>query len=225
MSVSTFAALAPVIDFLRPTKSPYLLMIVFGVIALIKTADSFFSKDEWLMMLIPQFIALIIFTIFAYYGKESRDKNDNIHDQLRFSRAITIATAVMCLSIGGSHLTGTGLLFNVVYSSCLIQLITFLIYTAAILYREETSFEFNFFQFSIITSTFLIGATYCLTQLDVTDAGYLYNTLKVEDKAPALHLDLYLIVSVLMYCLWAFCIKFWINRVMSVVQVKVVDNA
>ncbi len=225
MSVSAFAALAPVIDYLRPTKSPYLLMIIFGVFALVKTGENFFSKDEWLMMLIPQFLALSVFTAFSYFGRESTDESTNINEQLRFSRAIAIATSVMCLSIGASHVTGTGLLFNIVYSACIVQLLVFLVYTAARLFKEETALEFNFFQFSIITSTYLIGATYCLIQIDISDSSYLYGTLKAEDGTKSNHLDLYFIIAIFLYCLWAFCIRFWIKRVLSLVRVQVVDNA
>jgi hypothetical protein len=43
MSITTFAALAPIIDYLRPTKSPYLIMVIFGIMALTKTAELFFG--------------------------------------------------------------------------------------------------------------------------------------------------------------------------------------
>lgn len=221
MSISAFSALAPVLDYLRPTKSPYLMMIIFGVVAAIKTADSFFAKEEWVMMLLPQFIALIIFTAFSFYSKEVFDEEDNITDQLRFSRAITIATAVMCLAFGAPEVVGSDYLFNVIYITCLFQLVVFLIYTAARVIKEEKVLDFNFFQFSIITSTFLIGATYCLTKVEIEEKkpNYLYNL-----KEQVEHVDLNIIVAIILYSLWLVCIRFWVKRVLAVVRVKVVDE-
>ena len=225
MSITTFAALAPIIDYLRPTKSPYLMMVIFGIMALTKTADLFFGKEEWLMMLIPQFIALIIFTVFSYYGREVEINGESINDQLGFSRAITIATAVMCLVIGASSVTGTGALFNIVYTTCLTQLFVFLVYTAARLIKEESSLDFNFFQFAVITSALLVGATYSAVNIDISDSNYFINTVSPNDQGRSEHVDLFAINSVLLYLLWGFCIRFWIKRVLNTIQLKVVDNA
>lgn len=227
MSLAAASVLAPFIEYLRPTRSPHLLMIVFGVIGLCSTADGFNGKSEWVMMLTPQFIAVIVFTIFAFFGKDSPgDNRVNIEDQLRFSRAFCIATSLMCLTMGAKKVLDYDILFNSIYYSCLMQLIVFSIYTAARLFKEEPPSDFNYFQFSIITSVFLIGATYCMIQIAAYDDSYIENYRYITEggtENKIAYLDLYIIVGIFTYILWAVCIKFWISRIMSVIKVSVVD--
>lgn len=227
MSLAAASVLAPFIEYLRPTRSPHLLMIIFGVVALCHTADGFNGKTEWVMMLTPQFLGVIVFTIFAFFGKDAvGDRRVDIEDQLRFSRAFCIVTALMCLTIGAKKVVDYDILFSSIYYSCLIQLIVFSIYTAARLFKEESPSEFNYFQFSIITSVFLIGATYCMIQIISNDNSYMDNYRYVTEggvESKISYIDLYSIVGIFFYILWATCIKFWVSRIISVVQVSVVD--
>ncbi|MCF6283163.1 MAG: hypothetical protein L3J28_13335 [Candidatus Polarisedimenticolaceae bacterium] len=110
-TIGTIAAIGPFIEYLRPSRSPYLLMVIFGTISLILTANFFQEHKEWLMLAMPQFLALMIFTAYAYYGK-NEGIEDNQEEQLRFSRAFSIISALMCLALGAKQVIGKDILFN-----------------------------------------------------------------------------------------------------------------
>ncbi len=133
-TIGTIAAIGPFIEYLRPSRSPYLLMVIFGTVSLILTSGYFQKKDEWLMLAIPQFLALIVFSAFAYYGRNESEA-ENQEEQLRFSRAFSIISALMCLAIGSKAVLGKDTLFQINYYACIFQLGVFSIYVAARLFK------------------------------------------------------------------------------------------
>ena len=71
------AALAPLIEYFRPAKSPYLLAVVFGVASLV-TLNVLFNKDlipdkffYWLFLSLPVALVLGLLTFF-FFSTQSR---------------------------------------------------------------------------------------------------------------------------------------------------------
>ncbi|MCP4254609.1 MAG: hypothetical protein GY775_14645 [Candidatus Scalindua sp.] len=217
--VGALAALGPFIEYLRPAKSPYLLMVIFGIVAIILTGKFFHESDKWLMLATPQFIALIVFFAFAYYGK---DKHTEIvqEDQLKFSRALSIAVALICLAFGAKEVEKYDALFYIIYVICVFQLVIFSIYTAARLIQEENPSSFNFFQFSCITSAFLVGATFSISELTYTNESYMLINIG-EDSSSKEIVDPYFITSLVFCLLWSACQVFWVRRVVSLINISI----
>ncbi|MEM7208638.1 MAG: hypothetical protein AAF434_12505 [Pseudomonadota bacterium] len=222
LPIGTIAAFGPFIEYLRPAKSPYLLMVIFGTIATITTSFYFQTEHEWLMLIIPQFIALVVFNSFAYFGRDEHTEDEQ-EEQLRFSRAVSIAAALMCLAFGAKEVLGRDALFNVNYLACIFQLAIFVIYAAARLYKEEKPENFNFFQFSFITSVYLVGATIALSLIDYDDETYLFQTVDDGENEKQI-VDPFLITSTFLYLLWALCQVYWVRRIFSLVVISVRDD-
>lgn len=214
MAIASLAAFGPLIEYLRPSKSPYLLMVLFGAISIAWTTEIFANEDEWPMLIIPQYIALVIFSLFAFFGK-CEVSSEEQEEQLRFSRAISIAVALMCLTYGASVTTDKNALFNFNYFACLFQLTVFAIYTAARLYKEDKASNFNFFQFAFVTSVYLVSATYTLSYIDYADGSYI-----MEEP----NIDSYFISCVIFYLLWAACQIYWVKRIFFLVNISVRDE-
>ncbi len=222
LGAGAIAALGPFIEYLRPAKSPYLLMVIFGTAGIVVTGGFFNAKPEWLMLAVPQVLALIIFTLFAYYGRDEHNLKQQ-EGQLRFSRAISIATALMCLVFGSRQLAGTqmGLLFNWNYFICLFQLAVFTVYSAARLFKEEEEVAFNFFQFSFITSVYLAGATFSMVNIDYSDNSYLFQSISNGDTTSKV-VDSFFATSLILYVFWCVCQVYWIKRVVALIRISVV---
>jgi len=222
LPLGTIAAFGPFIEYLRPAKSPYLLMIIFGTVTSVLTANFFTKEDEWLMLAAPQFLALVAFFAFAYYGRDGHTDVEQ-EEQLRFSRAVSIAAALMCLALGSKSVSGKDALFNLNYAVCIFQLGVFSIYAAARLFKEEKISDFNFFQFSFITSVFLVGATVSISYIGNSDGSYIFLTIK-ENEVVSKIVDPFFVTSVVLYLLWSACQIFWVKRIMSLVKISIADK-
>lgn len=222
LPIGTIAAFGPFIEYLRPAKSPYLLMVIFGTVTTVLTSMFFKTNDEWLMLIVPQYIALIVFNTFAYLGREEHTESEQ-EEQLRFSRAVSIAAALMCLAVGAKEVIGKDALFNFNYFACLFQLVVFSIYAAARLYKEEKSINFNFFQFSFITSAYLVGATVSISQIGYEDQTYMFLTVGENENAKQI-VDPFFVTSTVLYILWAACQVYWVKRIFSLVNISIVDE-
>lgn len=175
------------------------------------------------MLIIPQYIALIVFNIFAYLGRDEHTEDEQ-EEQLRFSRAISIAAALMCLAVGAKEVMDRDALFNINYFACLFQLIVFSIYAAARLKKEEKSIDFNFFQFSFITSVYLVGATVSISQIGYDDDTYLYLTYDKNGNQNQI-VDPFFVTSVVFYILWTACQLYWVKRIFSLVNISITDDS
>jgi len=222
LPIGTIAAFGPFIEYLRPAKSPYLLMIIFGTVTSILTANIFKKEDEWLMLAVPQFIALVAFFAFAYYGRDGHTDIEQ-EEQLRFSRAVSIVAALMCLVLGSKSVGSKDALFNLNYAVCIFQLGVFSIYAAARLFKEEKTSDFNFFQFSFITSVFLVGATFSTSNLGNSDGSYAFLSI-TENEATREIIDPYFVTSLVLYLLWSACQIFWVKRIMSLVKISITEE-
>lgn len=115
-------------------------------------------------------------------------------------------------------------LFNINYFACIFQLSVFSIYAATRLFKEESSSNFNFFQFSFITSVFRIGATFAISQIDFTDESYMYLEINESGSSKKI-LDPFFATSIMLYLLWSACQVFWVRRITSLIKISVTDNS
>lgn len=229
MAFSTFASLTPLIDYLRPAKSPYLLMVLCGAVATVATSQNFDLGEKWARLIVPQFAALIVFTVFAYVGRDEHTLEEQ-EDQLRFSRAVSIAAALLCLAFGSYAIDDREFPvdwpFEVNFWACVLQLVVFASYSATRLFKEDKASNFNFFQFSFITSAYLVAATYCLTKLDFDEHGgaALPDSSLVEQAVVVTAEPEFLATAVVLYVLWTVCQLFWVRRLFGLVRITVVDE-
>lgn len=174
---TALAALAPFFEFLRPTRSPYLLVVMFSVIGLL-TLNVLFDSDAvrgaskfreyWYSLAAPIFLVIVLLTLFVFLHREREDDSEderNLADQhLKFSRSICISTAVICLVAGCWYALKQDITsaFFVQYIACMCQIAVFTIYAAARLSRREPIGQLNHFQIALVTSLYLLAATACL---------------------------------------------------------------
>ena len=105
MAIGSLAVLGPFIDYLRPAKSPYLLMVIAGTVSMLVTAyfaDEGDIRTHWGKLFWPQLVGLLLFTFLAFRGKDEHSQEE-LEEQLRFSRALCIGTAMVCLPIGAQY--------------------------------------------------------------------------------------------------------------------------
>lgn len=206
--VPPFAALGTLFEYIRPSKSPYLIIIVTGCICLVSLARRI-GDDSWVYVSLPIFICLPVLTILSFFSKLSVE--ENIDEQLKFSRAVCLASAIICLVVGSIELEENKVLFWVNYHATLIQLIVFVLYIIIREIREETESQLNFFQFSLVTSTYLGVATFCMTKIKANDDSIINNAGKIDD---------YFVCAMFFYAIWLVCQLYWARRVSKVVKIN-----
>lgn len=205
--MSVFAGvgvLVPLLEYLRPSKSPYLITAVSGMGALM-TATQFLADEpveRGLALCAPFYIILPVITLMSCYSKfeVSDDIEHNrreVEHQLKFARAISISAAMFCLVGSGAVLEFRELAFYLFYFACITHMFIFLVYMAFRSVREEKVLRFNFFQFSFITTGYLFAAGSCFALAEEKD-------------------DVYLSTAYFFYVLWGFCEIYWVDKIFSV---------
>ena len=174
---TALAALAPFFEFFRPTRSPYLLVVLFSVVGLLTlnvlfdsdmVRDAWTFREYWYSLAAPVFIVIVLLTLFVFLHREkegdSEDERQLADQHLKFSRSICISTAVICLVAGCWYTLkqGVSIAFTVQYIACMCQIIVFTIYAAARLRRREPVGQLNHFQVALVTSLYLLAASACL---------------------------------------------------------------
>lgn len=234
---SAFASLGPFFEFFRPTRSPYLLVVLFSVISLLTSNILFEMKsrlyDYWYALAIPVFLILGVLTVFVFLHRESREAAEEERDiaehHLKFSRAICISIAIMCF-VGGCWFAvdqESISMFILHYISCICQIAVFTVYAAARLRRKEPAGVLNHFQVALVTSLYLIGATVCLVFIAMNqgdpcgDSGRtsIFETCVGQKKLASFHAISYFVFM----ALWGWCQYYWISRLRQIIKISVDD--
>ena len=183
----TSAILAPFFGFLNISKSPYLLVVLLGITGLI-ALNSWFGTSEtikeiqqlptdkffyWFFLSIPIALVLVVLAVFTIrhnsdsVGTEDKGLED-IRGQIKISQALCISSAVLCLVFGGIALVkdDSGLLFILHYLACLCQITLFLFFSMAPLEKEKLGASLNHYQIALITASYLVGATICMSLIN-----------------------------------------------------------
>lgn len=206
MSVSVALTFATtVLSYFSPTKSPYYSVIVFGTIALILSAT---IKENWNIIFIPIAILLLFATALSLKNKPDF-KPKEYDDQIKFSRAFGLSTAVLCLVFVGRKISpgenGNQWFFWLAYLSSLSQIVIFAFYTYVYTNLEAKPLNRNFIQLALITSTFLIGS--------------IYSTIQYS-KQGAEGIEHYSYIMAVFYLLWLLTIVVWVSHLRKTISFK-----
>jgi hypothetical protein len=206
-----------------PSRSPFLLITVSGVIsATVVTLHDPLDRWYWLALVAPMMVTIAASAYFAYRSVPvaiTGDKEvawEDYQNQLRFSRAVCLATPLLCLAIftltlGDPKLNALQFWTN--HATCVLQVAVFLVYVGARSIREEpesSTSKFGFAQFALLTSLMLISASYNL-----------YRTRVLENNGLPEHIIRRYLLTVLLYMIWMCCLLFWADRVRRILQFSV----
>ena len=263
---TALASLAPLLEYFRPTRSPYLLVVVFSVAGLIVLnvwfSNLFIEKFDlsiiydypvitrlpleydfyWFWLAIPVALVLFFLTIFTFahkVDKPATEDLDELEGQLKFARSLCILSAVLCLVIGGIALIKDVYyeLFTIHYLACFWQIAVFLVYTATRLKKEEPSAFLNHFQVALVTSSFLIGATICMTLIDpwksfeckeIVSSVFSQDCYNVGESSDGetiykTSVDRFFLTAAFFYILWIWCQVYWVKRLSRIIVISVRD--
>lgn len=224
-TVGIAASLLPFFDYFRPTRSPYLIVVLVGISGLIAASFLFqFEIDTnrrtyWFFAAIPSVGVLILLTLFTFLHapEQGGETTDDFDSQLRFSRSVCISSALICLILGSIKFAvqPNDTIFYLLVFSCVWQIIVFVLYAAARLKRSEPSTSLNHFQISLITASYLFAITTSLILLDPSKGYFTYMT---SDESV---LNLLGITSLLFWLLWISCQVYWTIRLKRIFSITV----
>ena len=236
---SALAALAPFVEYLRPARSPYLLVVIFGIIGLVSSAalfhERYWDRTEYYFLFIPLAIVLILLTVFSFVHKVQSGANlsdEDVDEQLKFSRSICISSAILCLVFGCWRISATlpDWVFYFHYFVCTVQIAAFIVYSAARLRYEELVTSLNHFQIALVTSAYLVAATVCIGLVELAwgfeenqkDVFYVFRSWDTEDGIKeSQYLNLFSLTALFFYGLWLWCQIYWIKRLAKIVKITV----
>lgn len=212
-----------VFSYFSPSKSPFYGIVAFGTAALMLSCQEI-DDPQWRAIAIPVWLvlALVLFLAIADRRLPASDltptgdaaadakAEDRQHqDQLRFARSFGVSSALLALVLTAQKVSGYDVGFWINYAFCLTQVGVFLVYAWARLARPEPS-PVNFVQFTLITSSFLIGGCYGLAK---------YVELGGEDPTDMAAALRFLYASTGAYSLWVICILQWFKHLATLVRV------
>lgn len=214
-SIGTIAAIGPFLEYFRPSRSPYLIVILFGISGIVYLGFSQELIGKWYSISIPLAAVLCMLTYFTLITPNSEiveQTEKDIEGELKFSRAICISIGILCLILGCEELVDNDMAYSFHYMICLCQVTIFVIYTAVRIKREEpaTAATPNHFQIALVTSAYLIGATICVRHADfpwVSDNGQIY--------------DRFLLSTIFFYILWVWCLCYWVKILKETIRISV----
>ena len=239
------AAVVPFIELFRPTKSPYLIVVLVGIGGLIGANFVYVEGilgvnvvwgNSWFLVSVPLIIVLCILTLFSFLHKMQSDdeenKEENIVSQLKFARSICISSAMLCLVVGTSIYSLEESVGNtnfwLLYIACIFQTAVSVIYTATSLRTKEPGTSLNQFQISLITAAYLIAITICFVyitknemQFSLGDFGF-YDKTVANGKTISTQIGYFNISMALFYLLWLWCQAYWVLRLTKIIKISVI---
>ena len=228
--VGVISGVASIIDYFRPSKSPYLLVIVAGIGGIVLLCSEYFVRSgRFYWIAIPIYIVLILLTHYSWRSVDSDwqdQKTSEAEGQLKFSRAVCIICGMGCLVFAAFHEVDE-IEFIVIYLTSLFQIAVFVVYAAARLRIEEPTTSTNYFQMALVTSAFLIGATYCIYKAAPSEhISSMENATArfVQEMDTMYSLDAnreYLISAIVFYACWAWCQGFWLKRLRDIIHISI----
>ena len=223
MTVGIAASVLPLLDYFRPTRSPYLIVVLVGILGLIAASYLFQSnitnRSYWYFTAIPSVSVLILLTLFTFLHVTGQKESvtEDFDSQLRFSRSICISSSLICLVLGSwkfaeeKHDT----IFYLLVFSCVWQIIVFILYTAARLRRSEPSTSLNHFQISLITASYLFAITACLIIWNPSKGFFVYI------KDDNINLNLLGTSTIIFWLLWFSCQVYWTIRLKRMFSITI----
>lgn len=195
MSLSALPIVTTVFSYFSPTKSPYYAVISFGTAGLVLARE--INQMNWLIVFLPIYLTLLVSTVLSLRSRPEFT-SEEYNNQLRFARSFGISSAILCLAFTGLRVESYDDQGDLVnrwffwsgYFVCLAQMVVFLLYIFIYHNYDARQTGRNFIQLTLVTSSFLIGATYTVTEyFDAESTPHLVTLLGL-------------------YALWAICIAY-----------------
>ena len=198
-----FGPLLPFLNYLRPTKSPFLLIAIIVIFCLVApSAEMIRGSKGWLYhMPIYYLIFLTIVLSFKYEPPEANINYENdkleqeeidrieIEHQFKFSRSFCVGIGLLAMyALFREKYTGNEFWFIIFYLSLILHLIVFGLYLIFRTIREENVKKYSIFQIGFLSGLFMLGSILCYKKGVWHDDSLLYNCqgtyeVVVEDAA------------------------------------------
>ncbi len=187
--------MGPFLDYLRPTKSPYL---VIQFVAVLVTCFKVTHQDpdpasyDVPRFFLPIFLLVLALVPLSFIRRDflaqaqsnatsdsstevinSKYEND-LDSVFKFSRALCLASAVVMLFVYFQNPPADNWYATIAYAMIIVQMITFLLYTAFRHFKGEDLSNVNLFQIAFITAVFFVGSAFLGTQIKNTEPTFHY---------------------------------------------------
>lgn len=215
---ASLPVIAAAIGNFSPAKSP-----VYATVASASAASLIICNGmpedtaHWKLVAIPLF-CFIFLLILLSFRIQPTFTSEEYQDSLRFSRSVGMSTAFIALSVASIQTAGHDI-FWASYICCLIQAITFFLYSYARSMKDEHKEDeedrddephINYVQFVLITSTLLLAASFA-AMASTTENSH----IKGFEEAR------FVVTSGVLYMFWACCMLFWIKYLASIIHLRV----
>ena len=223
--IGTISALAAVLEHFRPSKSPYLLVIIAGIGGVLIACSPFIDQERFYWIAIPIYIVLVFLTHYSLISVDSNGETltkSEVVGQLKFSRSVCVISGIGCLVFAGFNEIESDR-FALIYISSMVQTIVFVVYTAARVRKEEPVTSANHFQIALVTSAYLIGTTSCIYLMD--SWGFeTYSAGNGDDNlGEIIRIDKYFLSAILFFVCWGWCQLYWVRRLREIIQISVAE--
>ena len=233
---SALATLTKFVEHLRPTRSPYILVVLFGIAGLLVASALynavFWEPVDFYFIFAPISLTVILYTlfIFLYRADVSVDMSaDEMEEHFGYSRSLCISTAMICLVIGcwRASLTLPTWLFVMHYGVCTLQILVFVVYSAARIRRPEPRTSHNNIQIALLTSWYLAAATTCISAIDtaflrIDESVFIVQgpPIEISTRKGTSQLNPFSLSASLFYGLWGWCQIYWILRTTKITIIR-----
>lgn len=168
MVVAALPIVTTVFAYFSPTKSPYYAVISFGTAGLVIAREV--NEVNWPIVFLPIFLTLLASTLLSLRSRP-QFTSEEYNNQLRFARSFGVSSAVLCLAFGALYVESYDDQGNLVnrwffwanYFVCLGQIMIFLLFIFIYHNYDSSQTGRNFIQLTLVTASFLIGATYTVS--------------------------------------------------------------
>ncbi|SFK55250.1 hypothetical protein SAMN04488498_10844 [Mesorhizobium albiziae] len=180
VTLGTFAGLAKILDYLRPTRSPYLVAIATTFICfLLLISFSYHIDNEKIhYFLIPAIIFYVAFSIipvflyiFARGVSISDDDNVDLLEQFKFSRSIFVSIILISLYMMITSIENINWVFFISYILMISNLVVFSIYLITREIVEDTSLNRNLIQVALINAMIILLVAQYAPQTRIEDGN------------------------------------------------------
>lgn len=192
-----------------PAKSPFYGVVTFGTVALCLAAAGF-DRKPWLALAIPVY-AVIVTCVWLATQSRPELGEEEAENQLKFARSLSLSSGLLALVFTARMSVDNDLAFWISYGACMAQVVIFLTYMWARSKSKEKHVNFNFVQFTLITTALLGGASYCNTQYAM---NFVPEVMGGGESA-----ERYFVAGAGLYSLWLVCLLRWIRHVRKLIMI------
>ena len=209
--LTTTPVLASLLELVRPSKSPHLIASIIGILSLALICTIRVSDTQFWFVSIPIYLTMVVVVLFSFRDVPDEDDTD-VENHFRFARAMGIGTGILGMALAGFlfEYPEKEVVFFVAYAIALLQLSTFVFYSALRLFKKEKEVRIKIVEISFIMFIHLLGFTYCMSNVSIDAEGdFIGQSLR------------YALSSVVLGVLWLIYEIFWIRRIFRIIEIRV----